>query len=619
MRTIIPRLLVAARRRPIPYVTLIGIVAGLVAWFGFGDAASAQSVFLVTLVAGGLPIVVGTLRGMFRGQFAADIVAALAISGALITGEYLAGCVIVLMQSGGEAVEDYGMRRARHTLEALLARAPQIAHRRRGTDVEDVRADQVQVGDRLIVSPGEIVPVDGLVVEGSAAIDESALTGEPLPVLVKPGGEVLSGSICLDAAIEVSAVRPSSESQYQRVVQLVQVAQSERAPIVRLADRYAVFFTPLTLGIAGLAWLFSRDPTTVLAVLVVATPCPLILATPIAFMAGINRAGRRGIIVKGGAAAERLARTTTVVFDKTGTLTTGTPVVERLIPLDSRTSDEALRLAAGLEQLSTHPIGRAITAAGRDRFGQLPLPRGLVEAPGQGVSGRVDGHLVDVGSLAYAGQKGLVTSEVLRVRESPDVVGASVAVVGVDNRPAGLIVLADPLRAEVRSVLDRLHALGIDEVMMLTGDDEITARAIAAKAGIAQVRANLLPEDKAAVIQMLRTQGHRVVMVGDGINDAPALATATVGIAMGARGAAVCVEAADVVVMTDDLSRVGDALLVGQQTLTVATRSIWLGMGVSGLLMVIAAFGYIPPTLGAFLQEMLDVAVILFALTAGGR
>ncbi len=607
----------AARRYPLPSLALLGLAAGLIADNGLAAADPSRLILLVTLVVVGAPVVFRTLRGMLRGDFAADIVASLAIIGALVTNEFLAGCVIVLMQTGGEALEAYAVHRASDALQALLARAPRVAHRHQGDQVADVPVGDIVAGDLLLVRPGELIPVDGVVLSGTAAVDESALTGEPVAVSRGPGEEVLSGSVSLDGALELRALRPSGESQYEQIVKLVRSAQQEKAPISRLADRYAIFFTPLTLFMCGLAYLLTRRPESMVAVLVVATPCPLILAAPVAIISGVNRAARRGIIVKTGAALEQIGRATAVAFDKTGTLTAGLPVVRQVVSLGSLRPEQALRLAAGLEQFSGHQMAKALVTAGKEQSELLPIPSEVVEAAGRGVSGQVEGRLVDVGSMAFAVQRGLGTLE--RLEESRRTVGAAgdaVAVIGINGEAAGLVLYHDPLRAAVPPLLERLRLLGVRETVMLTGDDEATARKIGRQAGISTVKADLLPAQKVEVVRELLLRHPVVLMVGDGINDAPALATATVGLALGAHGAAVSAEAADAVIVVDDVGRVADAVAIGQHTLHIALQSIWIGLGVSGTLMVVAAFGFIPPTLGALLQEALDATVILNALRA---
>ncbi len=561
--------------------------------------------FAATLVVGGVPLVVQTVRGMLRGRFAADIVAMLAIVTALLLGQYFAGAVIVLMQSGGEALERYAMHRASHSLEALLARAPKVAHRLRGDQLEDVSVEAVRPDDLLVIRPGDLVPVDGAVVAGTSAVDQSALTGEPLPIRAVPGVDLMSGSVNLDGVLRLRAVRPSEQSQYQQIVRLVERARLEKPPIQRLADRFAVWFTPLTLIMCGIAYLVTGSPTNVLAVLVVATPCPLILATPVAVIAGISRAADAGIIVKTGAAIEQVGRARAVVFDKTGTLTLGQPTVAHTESLDGFPVAEVLRLAAGVEQLSSHHLGRAITEAGRQRFPRLPEASGFQETPGRGVSGHVEGRAVAVGSPAFLAERGI------RVGSAPD---HTAAFVGVDGRQVGSIEFADRLRHQVPALMQRLAVLGVTDTVMLTGDRQPAAEAIAAQAGIRTVRANLLPADKVQAVGELKQRYGTVVMVGDGINDAPALAAATVGVALGAHGTAVSAEAADIVLLVDDISRVGDAMAISRRMRHIALQSIGVGLGVSFGLMIAASLGLVTPAVGAVMQEALDAVVILNAL-----
>jgi heavy metal translocating P-type ATPase len=579
-------------------IAAIGLAAGLI--------ARSDSIFLATLLIGGVPLVLQTLRGLVRGRFAADVVAMLAIVTAFLLHQYFAGAVIVLMQSGGEALEAYAMGRASQSLEALLARAPKIAHRVRGADVEDVPVDAVIVGDHLVIRPGDLVPVDAEVLEGTSTVDQSALTGEPLPLRAVAGTSLLSGSVNLEGALRVRALRPSAQSQYQQIVKLVERARQEKPPIQRLADRFAVWFTPLTLFMCGVAYLVTGTPESVLAVLVVATPCPLILATPVAVIAGISRAADIGVIVKHGRAIEQLGLARAVVFDKTGTLTLGRPSVSHIEVLDGVPIPEMLRLAAAVEQLSSHHLGRAVVEASRERFPSLPRVTDFRETPGSGVSGRVDGRLVSVGSPRYLRDEG-----VPRADGSGD---GTTAYVAIDGRLAGTIEFADRIRHQVPALLQRLTVLGVTETVMLTGDREAPAQAIAAQAGIRTVRANLLPADKVAAVHELTQRYDTVLMVGDGINDAPALAAATVGVAMGAHGTAVSAEAADVVLLVDDIARVGDAIVISRRMRRIALQSIGVGLGVSGLLMVIASLGYITPAAGAVMQEALDAAVILNAL-----
>ena len=593
-------------RYPLPLIVGGGIFAGLAAHFAFGAPQVAQGILLATLLVGGGPLVVQTLRGMLRGRFAADIVAMLAILTALALGQYFAGSVIALMQSGGEALERYAMGRASSSLEALLARAPKVGRRIRSGQVEEVPVSEIRVGELLLIRPGDLVPVDGEVTGGASAVDQSALTGEPLAIRAVPGTSLLSGSVNLDGVLEMRAARLAEQSQYQQIVRLVERARREKPPIQRLADRFAVWFTPATLLMCSVAWLVTGSATSVLAVLVVATPCPLILATPIAVIAGISRAADLGIIVKTGAAIEQLGRAHAVVFDKTGTLTVGHPTVERIEATDGVGPDDVLRLAAALEQLSSHHLGKAVAVEGAQRLGRLPPAAEFRETPGLGVAGRVEGRAVAVGSASFLRQRGVAVPEGLADRTT--------AYVSVDGRLAGAIEFADRLRHQVPSLMQQLAVQGVTETVMVTGDRESTAKFVATQAGIRTVCANLLPADKVATVQELKRRYGTVVMVGDGINDAPALAVATVGIAMGEHGTAISAEAADVVLLVDDISRVGEAMAISRRMRRVALQSIGVGLGVSFVLMGIASLGLVPPAVGAVMQETLDAAVILNAL-----
>jgi heavy metal translocating P-type ATPase len=415
----------------------------------------------------------------------------------------------------------------------------------------------------------------------------------------------------------MQAEKRSDESQYARIVQLVREAQHHKPAIQRLADRYAVWFTPLTLVMCAAGWLITGDARTIVAVLVVATPCPLILATPIAIISGINRAARAGIIVKSGAAIEQVSRAHSIVFDKTGTLTDGTPVVERIVPANGVPADDLLYLAASVEQLSSHLLGQTLARAAQEQWTILPLPSAFKEVPGHGVEGIIEDRHVVVGSPRFV-EKLIGTGEAddrlstLAARDKAKLA----ATIAVDRQLAGHAVFAEHLRPGVPALIERLSRLGVQETMLLTGDGSAHAHAIAEQAGITQVKANCLPQDKVAVIEELKHKREPVVMVGDGINDAPALATATVGIAMGAQGTGISSEAADIVLLVDDVTRVGDAVAIGRRTIQIARQSIFVGLGLSFLLMIIAAFGILPPPIGALSQELVDVAVILNALRA---
>lgn len=563
-------------------------------------------IWFATLILGGFPIVLRTIRGMFRGQFASDIVAMLAIVTAIFLDEAFAGAVVVLMQSGGEAIEKFGFQKAASSLEELLKRAPRKARRKIADQIEEIDVEEVAINDRLIVRPGEMVPVDGTILLGKTQVDESAITGEPLDKEKGEGSQLFSGSVNISGVIEMRADKKSEESQYVKIVKLVQKAQEEKAPIQRLADRYAIFFTPLTLGMGLIGFLITHDFVTVLAVLVVATPCPLILATPLAVICGINQAAKEGIIVKGGAPIEQIAKTDAILFDKTGTITFGTPIVEEVLSFGSESKEEILRNAAIIEQFSTHSLAKAIVAEGLKQTKNLPLPKHFLEIPGQGVSGEIDGHTYTIGSsLLFKGQA--LPHEIRNQ-------GSILIYVMKDQVCIGVLVLTDHIRPNVPQILQNLKNLGVQETMMITGDNKHSAERIAKEAGIQNFKAELFPEQKVAIVKQFKEKYKTLVMVGDGINDAPALATATVGIAMGAHGTAISAEAAHIVLLVDDLSKVVNAVAIGKRMLFIAKQSIFIGIGCSFLLMIIAAFGQISPPLGALLQEIIDVTVILNAL-----
>ena len=603
----------AARRYPIVAATILVAVIGLVLFLA-GQTEAVRWLFsgfglLVAAIEG-----IGMVRQLRRGSFGIDILAITAIVATVLVGEYLATLIIVLMLSGGAALEDFAVNRAKRELNALLTRAPQIAHRLADgpTDAQDVPATDVRAGDVLLVRPAEIVPVDGDLVSDSAAFDESSLTGESLPVERRTGDPILSGSINGQAAATIRATATAANSQYQQIIALVKEAAASRAPVVRLADRYAVPFTAVSLAIAGIAWALAGDPARFAEVLVVATPCPLLISAPVAFMGGMSRAARNGIIVKGGGVLEALARARTVVFDKTGTLTHGEPTIARVLPEAPFGEAELLALAASAEQYSSHVLAASVIAAARERGLELATADAASEVPAYGVVARFGDREVTVGKQSF------IANLAPETVASPLDGGELAIYIAVDGRFAGSIVASDRLRANARSTIADFGALNVHETVMLTGDARPTAEHIAALAGITRVQADCLPGDKVEAVRAIAERP--VIMVGDGVNDAPVLAVADVGIAMGARGATAASESADVVILIDDLSRTARAVRIGQDTIRIALQSIWLGIALSIGLMIIAAFGFIPATAGALTQELVDLATILNALRAiGGR
>ena len=606
---------------PIATLALASLMAGSALQWIFGIDELAHWIWIAALVIGGVPVVYGTVREMLKGQFASDIVAMLAILAALALNDAFPGVIIVLMQTGGKALEDYAYRRASSSLDKLLARSPRVAHLHKNGTIQDVDVEAIRIGDALIVRPGDIIPVDGGISPGHhAEVDESSLTGESLPKSRNTGERVYSGTINVGGAFEINALATSGESQYAKIVELVKKAQQEKAPIQRLTDKYAVWFTPITIAMSITGWAITGSLLTLLAVLVVATPCSLIFATPVAIISGINKSARKGIIVKNGAAIEQVGNAQVVIFDKTGTITYGTPEVERIISLDgsnsSTSEDELLYKASSIEQLSSHPVAQMLAAKGREKFGSLVVPEDFKEVPGAGVRGKVGIEIVSVGSEKIISQmedKEKITALGQRVRDSIGG-GKMLAFIAIDGIVKGVIVFGDRIRQETAAMVKDLAALGVKQTLMLTGDSAENARIVAEQAGLTDFKANLLPQDKVLAVKTLNDRCRSTIMVGDGINDAPALASATVGIAMGARGAAISAEAADIVLLVDDISKVSEAVKIGKRTIEIAKQSIFVGLGASIALMIIASFGLIPPALGALLQEALDVTVILNAL-----
>jgi heavy metal translocating P-type ATPase len=560
-----------------------------------------------------IPLTISVVRSLLRGDVGVDAIALVSMAGALILGQYLAGAVVALMLAGGNALEERANGRARRELTALVERAPRSALVHIDGELAEVPIDEVEAGSVVFVRAGEVVPVDGIVEADEAVVDESALTGEPLPVTIHRGGQVRSGVVCAGSAFELTALRPAAESAYAALVRLVEQAGTERAPFVRMADRYAAFFLPATALVAGIAWGVSGDPVRALAVFVVATPCPLILAAPIALMSGMSRAARAGVVVKGGGALERLGGARTVLLDKTGTITLGHPELERLVPLDGMPADETLRLAASLDRLSAHPLGEALVEGAEERGLRLSRPDAVRESFGHGIEGIVDGRRVLVGSASWLRSHGL--DPVLPAGLDD---GAAKVLVGIDGVPAGVALLDDRVREDARELVPRLRAAGIRHVAIVSGDKAAVAERIGAELGVDRVYAEQAPEEKVEVVRALRAspQLRNVVMVGDGVNDAPALALADVGIAMGTIGATVSSDTADAVILVERVDRVADAVGFSRRAVGIARQSIVLGMGASLVAMGFAAFGFLVPVAGAFLQEAIDVAVILNALRA---
>src|SRR5271166_1483716 len=611
---------VVEHRAPIlATIALVAIAAGgLLHLAGEGAAGNEIWRAAVVLLAFELALEVGHTVVVER-HLGVDTIALIAMVGSLALEQELAGAIVGLMFSGGAALEDLASTRARRELTALIQRAPKVAHRRVGDRIEQVPVEQVQTGDVVVVRTGEVVPVDGSLASSEAVVDTSTLSGEPLPVTLATGMPVLSGTANAGSPFEVEASRPASESAYAALVRLVEQAEAHRAPFVRMAERYAGFFLPATLLVAGAAWALSGESIRALAVVVVATPCPLILAAPIALVSGLSRAAHAGVIVKGAGAIETLGEARTVLFDKTGTLTVGTPEVREILANDGFEPAGLLQLAASIDQMSAHVLGEALVHAALEAGLGLDSAGDVAEEPGQGIRGAVDGHRVAVGSRAFVRATGvpdeeLASAAVMTGRGS----GEAHVLVAVDGHVGGVIVMADDLRADADQIVPRLRAEGVRHVAMVSGDRRSVAERVGRELGVDRVYAEQSPEQKLNVVERLRSDAdlRPVIMVGDGVNDAPALALADLGIAMGAAGATVSSETADAVITVDRVDRVADAVHAGRRAVHIARQSVVAGMALSFAAMVVAALGYLPPVAGALFQEVIDLAVILNALRA---
>ncbi len=595
---------------------LATVVAGSVLWLAgehsLGDLAWAGAV-VIALV----PLGISVAKDLWHHETGVDLIALLAMVGALILGQYLAGAVIGLMLSGGQALERFASATARRELSSLLSRAPRVVHRYDHDELTSPDIAEVKEGDRLLVKPGEVVPVDGLMTSQAAVLDESALTGESMPVEHLASDRVRSGAVNVGPPFDMRALTTADESTYAGIVRLVREAQDSKAPFVRLADRYALWFLPLTLLVSAAAWLYSGDPVRALAVLVVATPCPLILAAPVAIVAGISQAARRGVIVKGGGALETLARVRTLVFDKTGTLTAGSPRVASVEAFGLIGSTELLRLAASLDQVSPHVFADGIVVAARDRQIALHFPEGVQEHPGKGIDGVVDGHRVALGQARWLQDGKPMPEAAAEVRKRLADDGASAVFVAVDGAISGALIMVDPVRTETPGALRMLRYAGINRIVLLSGDRKDVAQRVGGALGVDAVLFEHTPEQKVEAVRRERANAV-TVMVGDGVNDAPALAVADVGIAMGARGATASSEAADAVIVVDRLDRVAEAVLIARHARNIAVQSVVAGMALSIVGMLLATAGMLPPVAGAIFQEAIDVAVILNALRALG-
>ena len=602
--------------------SILGILTGGVLWLlDLRDAANVA--WAVTTVIALVSLLRDVIEGLLRRQPGVDVIALLAMGGSLALEQYLAGAVIALMLATGEALESYADRRAHRELSALLDRAPRTVTRYEDGLLVERPVGEVRQGDRLLVKQGAVIPVDG-VASTHAVLDESALTGESRPVERAAADPIRSGALNAGGAFDLIATATAEDSTYAGIVRLVEEAERQKAPFVRLADRYAAAFVPITLVIAGGAWAIWGDPLRALSVLVVATPCPLLLAVPIAIVSGISRAAHRGIIVKGGGVLETLARAKVLVLDKTGTLTSGVPQmsdVETFTNPGDLGPDELLRLAASLDQVSPHVLAAALVRAARERGIELVFPTEVHERHGAGIEGIVDGHRVALGKASYVSEGAPMPGRAREVRRRSMLDGSSCIFVAVDDRVAGALIVDDPIRPDAPRVIRALRRSGIERVIMVTGDHPDVAESVGAALGVDRILSERDPMEKVEALEAEREAGV-VVMVGDGLNDAPALAAADVGVAMGARGATASSEAADVVLVADRLDGLLEAIAIARRSRAIAIQSVLLGMGLALAFMFGGAFGLFRPVAGALIQELIDVASILNALRAlggGGR
>ncbi|MGM0303437.1 cadmium-translocating P-type ATPase [Enterococcus sp. AZ048] len=593
-----------SNRKKFLSTAMVGLVA-LILEFGFHQ--SQWAFWLVSIIGGIMTIsmLVGMIQTLRSGKYGVDILAITAIVATLLVGDYWASLVVLIMLTGGDSLEDYASHQASRELRSLLDNSPQVAHRVTGETIDDLAVEDVQVGELILVKPGELVPVDGRVVAGESFVDESSLTGESKPIEKKANDELMSGSINGDAALRFKVTKAAKDSQYQTLVKLVKESEAQPAHFVRLADRYAVPFTLIAYVIGGVAWFVSKDPVRFAEVLVVASPCPLILAAPVALVAGMSRSSRNGIVVKTGTTIEKLARAKSVAFDKTGTLTEGKLSVDTIHPTSKDYSKEALiAYAASGEQESSHILARSLVTYAKDQKMTLYPVSELEEVTGQGIQAIVEGKKIRVGKAAFAGSAVSLSKEKTAV------------FVSIEGESIGYITFTDVVRKESAETIKALTELGIKKTIMLTGDHQVIADQIAREVGITEVHAECLPEEKINVIKTLSEADRPGIMVGDGVNDAPALAVADIGIAMGAHGSTAASESADAVILKDDLSRVSEAVRLSQDTMRIARQSVLIGIVICVILMLIASTGVIPALMGAALQEVIDTVSILSALRA---
>lgn len=599
------------RHTAIAVVTLLCVMVYFLMAYGWGlpEATSRWPLWLVLGVCG-VPLIAELALRLFTGQFGSDLLAGISIITAVLLGEYLAGTLVVLMLSGGAALESYAVRRASSVLDALARRMPTRAHRKTEAGMVDIFLDEIAVGDAILVLPHEVCPVDGVVIEGRGGMDEAYLTGEPYRVSKSVGSDVLSGAINGEAALHVRALRLPVDSRYARIMHVIESSQQHRPKLRRLGDQLGAIYTPIALAVALVSWLVSGEATRFLAVLVIATPCPLLIAIPVAIIGSISLAARHSIIIRDPAILERIGRCRTIIFDKTGTLTYGEPrLTDHHVAADFE-PNEVLRLTASLEQYSKHPLATAVLNAAKEIGLTMAMAESVEERPGEGLRGTVEGHVIRVTSA-----KTLLVEQPELELGFPRSAGGLECVVLVDGRYAATFRFRDEPRAEGAGLIGHLEPMhGFQKVMLVSGDRLSEVQYLAQRVGISELHAGKTPEEKVAIVRD-ETARNDTVYVGDGINDAPAMIAATVGLAMGQRSE-VTTEAAGAVLMDNMLGRVDELLHIGERMRRIALQSAVGGMLLSLLGMIVAAIGYLPPVAGAVLQEIIDIAAVANALRA---
>ncbi len=610
------RLLKTNKQTAIALLASAAIVVHLAMRFGIPHQQTAAQIklenvpLLAALILGGAPLVFDLVLQAIRREFGSDLLAGISIVTSLIVGEYLAGTVVVLMLSGGQTLESFAVRNASAVLSALAKRLPSVAHVKHNDAMMDVPLETVAVDDLLVVLPHEFCPVDGIVIEGSGVMDESYLTGEPFLMQKAPGSNVISGAVNGSAALTIRATKLAQDSRYAKIMEVMRSAEQRRPHIRRLADRLGAIYTPIAVGIAVSAWIFSGESIRFLSVLVVATPCPLLIAIPISIIGSISLAAKRGIIIKDPAVLEKIGVCRTAIFDKTGTLTYGEPRLVRIVSIENVSESEALTILASVEQYSRHPLaGAVIQRAIAEGITYKPVSQ-IDEQPGRGLNASVDGKSVQVTSRAA-----LMKTTPSVAATIPPTEGGMECVLMLDHRPAALFQFRDEPRSEGRSFIKHLHPKhGFHKLMLVSGDRESEVEYLAAKVGITEVYASQSPEQK---LQIVRTETAKAdtVFMGDGINDAPALAAATVGIAFG-QNSDITSEAAGVVVLDSSLQKVDELMHIGKRMRAIALQSAVGGMALSIGGMMIAASGHLSPVAGALMQEGIDLLAVLNALRA---